>query len=1622
MDPLTNKMKAKINLTEDEESVFEFHDTESTSPLLSVDTVLYAKILTKKKVWLSTLQNQMAEHWDGRFPVKISEAMDMFMLTFGCEGDKIRVLHREPYHFQNHHIVLYSPEVGKNFTSDDLTFTPFWVQIYRLPFLSKTRTLAIALGNIIGEYKDVFEDSLNEGWGPFLRVRVLLDVSKPLKRGRMISLSHVKDKFWVDFRYERLPEYCMECGVIGHPYNKCSVFLEKLDNGEEPALEYQPFIKGSALPTSGYDRYRTDFAKGDAWPLITRLAKKSLTTAIPQLANRGQPHPRILFSGESSNTNNFEDSNNNLGEIVAARSMVPTNTTKPPTVVFHPSTLLSSAQNLHKGMNAPATKVSPTNFSDLSSIYMPAFVPNTTNTFATYPPQTSLTDIRGKQPMPAHATNALPPKDAPATISPVVLHWETENTNPNVQTKRQNEGLSLRQTLKRCRGTIPNDAASTLSVGEVDHHLVSIDLMDSMGDKDNSAETASQNLLCFNHGLEVPRIGLSGGLMLLWKDDIDVTLQYYNTNVFDGYMAVSNGPKWHFTAFYGEPAVHNRHTSWTLLKRLKDVAPLLPWMVIGDFNEILSNHDKFGGGLRNEQQMDAFRDTLSFCSLHQQPFHGDKFTWIKGRHNPNALKERLDWCFLNDLWETIFKPITTAHLDYYSSDHRAIAVTIDYITSNQQQLTRKTRFRFEKIWLKEPDAAAIIRAHWSDTDAGGMDIFLANLQSCTDALQQWHIRKFGNMKKNITNMQQQVSRLNNAADRSVSTMDELKDSEAILDELLQQEETYWHQRSRVDSLQCGDQNTSFFHAHATSRKSKNVIKSLINTQGFSVSSKAEMTNVISDYYTSLFASDGVDPDSLNDILTTVPTTITHEMNQSLTTPFTSNEVYEALQSMSPDKSPGCDGMSAMFYQHYWNIVGSSVTSLVLGVLNDGNNLTDLNKSIITLIPKVANPTSMTEYRPISLCNVIYKLISKTIVNRFKQVLPFVISETQSAFLSNRLITDNILIAFELIHHLRHRQQGRMGYSALKLDMSKAFDRVEWRYLEAIMEKMGFDHLWISLIMRCISTSSFSFSLNGDIVGHVTPHRGLRQGDPLSPYLFLICSEGLSRFLQAQEQSGMLKGLCLTRNAPSVSHLLFADDSLLFCQSTEQSAISIKRSLDTYHRASGQELLLKGLRFKIGDGIHVDNRKDPWIPSHNDFKPVSYLGSDSLPVSHFITDNRVWNVPLLTSYFQQIDIDRILSIPLAYFAGTDRLVWHHSPNGIYSVKTGFHLATTLEDQNSSSTSNKQSEWWKFFWNLKLPPKIRIFAWKVFQNILPTAVALFKRKVLDSGECSLCTSNWESIGHALFSCKHAKDIWKISRFRIDFSQAHNMFNGDYLYHLSTIYQQHDFETLLCVLWGIWTDRNKVVHGGQPRHPTAIVQYASKFYEDFNKAKLQIPSVAATSRHHSSPSTSATDQHVQRWRPPVRNGYKLNVDAATNIEQKKMGIGAILRDHQGTVLAALSKAVQGSFKSDEMEAKALFHAVNWVSQSQFPLTHIETDASRVSNALNRLNSDLSCFSDLIMDIRCLLSSFPQVLVTHVKRTANQTAHGLAKYALGLDEDFVWIGEIPYPVFSDVVTDSNL
>ena len=167
------------------------------------------------------------------------------------------------------------------------------------------------------------------------------------------------------------------------------------------------------------------------------------------------------------------------------------------------------------------------------------------------------------------------------------------------------------------------------------------------------------------------------------------------------------------------------------------------------------------------------------------------------------------------------------------------------------------------------------------------------------------------------------------------------------------------------------------------------------------------------------------------------------MNQLLVKEFTAAEVENAIKKMYPLKSPGPGGMPPLFYQHFWPKIGGVVTSTVLAFLNSGIIAPNFNHTHIVLIPKCKEPKLVTDFRPISLCNVVYKIASKAIANRLKKVLPSIINDTQSAFMHDRLITDNILVAYEMIHHISQKKSGGAGDLALKLDISRAYDKVEW---------------------------------------------------------------------------------------------------------------------------------------------------------------------------------------------------------------------------------------------------------------------------------------------------------------------------------------------------------------------------------------------------------------------------------------------------------------------------------------------------------------------------------------------------------------------------------------------------
>ncbi|XP_026411087.1 uncharacterized protein LOC113306356 [Papaver somniferum] len=258
-------------------------------------------------------------------------------------------------------------------------------------------------------------------------------------------------------------------------------------------------------------------------------------------------------------------------------------------------------------------------------------------------------------------------------------------------------------------------------------------------------------------------------------------------------------------------------------------------------------------------------------------------------------------------------------------------------------------------------------------------------------------------------------------------------------------------------------------------------------------------------------------------------------------------------------------------------------SSFLDVLTPCHMLKQINHNFVSLIPKSNALKTPADFRPITLSNASYKIISKLLASRLKTVMDIFISPYQAAFLSSGKITDNIVIAHELIDTMR-KNKTKSGLMAVKLDMSKAFDRIEWKFLINILKKLGFNEHWCNLIEKCISTVSTSIFLNGCPGEVYYPTRGIRQGHTLSPNLFIICMDVLSKILIDAERKNEIQGIKVTTTSPSVSHLFFADDCLVFTRASIKSARNLENMLDRFSKFSGQAINFEKSRIAFSPKI------------------------------------------------------------------------------------------------------------------------------------------------------------------------------------------------------------------------------------------------------------------------------------------------------------------------------------------------------------------------------------------------------------------------------------------------------
>ncbi|KAK2640624.1 hypothetical protein Ddye_028419 [Dipteronia dyeriana] len=283
-----------------------------------------------------------------------------------------------------------------------------------------------------------------------------------------------------------------------------------------------------------------------------------------------------------------------------------------------------------------------------------------------------------------------------------------------------------------------------------------------------------------------------------------------------------------------------------------------------------------------------------------------------------------------------------------------------------------------------------------------------------------------------------------------------------LDEALDSKERYWTQRAKLDWLKNGDWNSRFFHSKATARKarkSRNRIKGMFDDKGVWKGSNEEIKRTTDHYFSNIFNLSRPTQQSISKAFEGIQPRLDNNISRWLDSMFTEEEVRKAMFDKNPIKAPRSDGLYTIFYQRYWNMVGKYVTNVCLSVLNNGASVEKMNNTIISLIPKVPNLIRISEYEPISICSVIYKAIAKAVTNRLKHALCGIISETRCAFVPGCLIFDNTIVGFKCIHILKRRKR-KWGSMAIKLDMVKAYDRVECHFLEGddaenlILEEMG----------------------------------------------------------------------------------------------------------------------------------------------------------------------------------------------------------------------------------------------------------------------------------------------------------------------------------------------------------------------------------------------------------------------------------------------------------------------------------------------------------------------------------------------------------------------------------------
>ncbi|XP_035543621.1 uncharacterized protein LOC118347698 [Juglans regia] len=877
----------------------------------------------------------------------------------------------------------------------------------------------------------------------------------------------------------------------------------------------------------------------------------------------------------------------------------------------------------------------------------------------------------------------------------------------------------------------------------------------------------------------------------------------------------------------------------------------------------------------------------------------------------------------NSVWSNLYKDTWVEVMATRTSDHKPLLMHILKMKGKRGE--RKMGFKYEAGWALEKDCERIIKKVWEKKE----------------------------LQKEETG----------------SNIEEIRRVKEKLNLLLEMEDLKWKQRAKCNWYKYGDKNTKYFHDCANQRRKKNLISSVYDENKRRMEGFSDVEATFRGYFESLVQSSAPSKEDIDECLVGMEAKVTAEMNDSLMKRFSRVEVEEALMQMAPLKAPGPDVLINGFHGlKFWPKrglrQGDPLSPYLFIICAEGlsNILNFYEKQKLTRGVQVTRGGSSINHLLFADDCILFGRAKLEEWHRIQEVLKnyekasgqFLNKEKTSLFFSSNT---------------------REGDRRVIVDAGNSIACGSYEKYLGLPTLAGKEIL-IKAVLQAIPTYTMSvFKL---------PKRLCRDINLLLSRFWWVNQQGESSIcwrkwekMGKQKSKGGLgfrdvesfnmallakQGWRLIKNPMSLAARVFKEK--YFRQSNFMDAkLNSQPSLIWRSIWQARELVKDGVRWRVGDGSKIKIWGEKWLPSPSSFSiqsPISVLQAEAKVEELIDKQKGEWREDLIRTMFSFNEAEQILSIPLSRGLVQDKLFWGSSKIGEFSVGSAYFLQLDrLKSlQGESSREGSKDEKWSIIWNLTVPNSVKIFLWKVGNNLLPTKENLFKRKIVTEKSCTICFAESETIMHAIWECPAANDIW----------------------------------------------------ADKDRFPKTVLQKASEPLVEYKAAQALLQQTKQS---------QVRGRGDLKWEKPAAGLVKINWDASLDVKDRRMGVGIIIRDEEGEALVAVCDQKEHVDNPMVAESYALRVALDVCGELNIQRAIFEGDAKSVITAVHREAEDLSLVGFIVEDIKFSFHRRPDWQLLFVFREKNIIAHILAGKALSFKEKIVWIDEMPDFIVEDLERD---